>query len=63
MSGGRGAQRVMATPRAEQARARMWAEMLTVVRARLARIDRGESWAPVAVVRCLRVLVAPEVRR
>lgn len=62
MSGGVGAQRVMATPRAEAARARTWAEMLTEVRGRLARIDRGESWAPVPVVRCLRLLVAPERR-
>lgn len=40
-----------------------WAEALTEVRARLARIDRGESWAPARVVRCLRTFVAPEVRQ
>lgn len=59
-----GAQRVQATPRAEQARARMWAEMATEVRARLGRIDRGETTAPSdRHVRCWRVLVGQEVQR
>jgi hypothetical protein len=40
-----------------------WDRAQTEVRGRLARIDRGESWAPEQVVRCLRVFVAPEVRR
>jgi hypothetical protein len=40
-----------------------WDTAQTEARARLARIDRGESWAPPSVVRCLRVFVAPEVRR
>lgn len=40
-----------------------WAEAQTEVPALLARIDRGESWAPAQVVRCLRVFVASEVRR
>lgn len=41
----------------------LWAETITVVAARVARVDRGESWAPAQVVRCLRVLVAPERAR
>jgi hypothetical protein len=40
-----------------------WDRAQTEARARLARIDRGDSWAPAQVVRCLRVFVAPEVRR
>jgi hypothetical protein len=40
-----------------------WDRAQTEVCGRLARIDRGESWAPAQVVRCLRVFVAPEVRR
>lgn len=63
MSGGLGAQRRGASPRAEQVRQGMWERTITEVRGRLARIDRGESWAPAQVVRCLRVLVAPVVRR
>lgn len=40
----------------------LWNRAITETVARLARIDRGESWAPAQVVRCLRVLVAPVVR-
>jgi hypothetical protein len=40
-----------------------WDRARTEARARLARIDRGDSWAPAQVVRCLRVFVGPEVRR
>jgi hypothetical protein len=40
-----------------------WDQARTEVVARLARIDRGDSWAPAQVVRCLRVFVAPELRR
>lgn len=40
-----------------------WAEAQTEVRARLARIDRGETTAPAQVVRCLRVFVDPEGQR
>jgi hypothetical protein len=40
-----------------------WDQARTETKARLARIDRGESWAPARVVRCLRVFVTPEVRR
>lgn len=41
----------------------MWDRAQTEARARVARLERGESWAPAQVVRCLRVFVAPEVRR
>jgi hypothetical protein len=41
----------------------LWGQAQVEVRARLARLDRGESWAPAQVVRCLRAFVAPEVRR
>lgn len=41
----------------------LWDRTMTETRARLGRIDRGESWAPAQVVRCLRVLVAPAVQR
>lgn len=40
-----------------------WDRAQTEVRARLARIERGESWASAQMVRCLRVLVSPEARR
>jgi hypothetical protein len=40
-----------------------WNRAQTEVQARLARIDRGETTAPAQVVRCLRVFLAPEVRR
>lgn len=49
--------------RPEERQAEWRAEALTEVRARLARIDRGESWAPAQVVRCLRVFVSREVLR
>lgn len=48
---------------AERSQRELWATVQTETRARLARIDRGESWAPAQVVRCLRAFVAPEVRR
>jgi hypothetical protein len=35
----------------------MWEQAQTEVRARLARIDRGETTAPEPVVRCLRAFV------
>lgn len=35
----------------------LWDQAMTVARARLARIERGESWAPAQTVRCLRVFV------
>lgn len=41
----------------------VWDQAVTEVRARLTRIQRGESWAHEQVVRCLTVFVAPEVRR
>ncbi|MCU1613133.1 MAG: hypothetical protein JWO98_673 [Frankiales bacterium] len=40
-----------------------WDRAQTEAKGRLARIDRGESWAPAQVVRCLRMFVGPEVRR
>jgi len=40
-----------------------WDQAVTEVRARLARVERGETTAPASVVRCLQVFVAPEVRR
>jgi hypothetical protein len=49
--------------RQQDLQAEWWAETITVVRERLARVDRGESSAPVQAVRCWRILVAPEVRR
>lgn len=49
--------------RREALLAEWWDRMQTEVRGRLARIDRGETSAPAAVIRCLRVFVAPEVRR
>lgn len=39
-----------------------WDRAQTEVRARPARIDRGETTAPAQVVRCLQTFVAPEVR-
>ncbi len=40
-----------------------WDQAQTEVQARLARVGRGESWAPAAVLRCLRVFVAEENRQ
>ncbi|WP_167759162.1 hypothetical protein [Blastococcus sp. TF02A-35] len=40
-----------------------WEQAQTEARARLARIDRGETSAPAQVVRCLRLFVGPEMRR
>lgn len=49
---------------AEERRTEWWQLMLTEVRGRLARIDRGETVAPSdRHVRVWRVLVAPEARR
>ena len=62
MSGSFGAQRQQGSPRAEQERQAMWVTTVAEIRGRVARIDRGETSAPPAVVRCLRVFVAPEVR-
>lgn len=58
MSGAR-----VVSARLEQQALDEWATAVTVVRGRLARIDRGESWAPPSVVRCLRVFAGPERSR
>lgn len=60
MSGGVGARRVQASPRAEQVRQELWLEAQAGVIRRLSLLDRGAAWAPEPVVRCLRLFVASD---